>query len=72
MTPIKPAVVLLAFVLVAGCDDFDSLYGGRAPEEPEFSDPTDDDEPGETSERPGEVDPTPTDPTPTDPITPLL
>jgi hypothetical protein len=72
MTPIKLAVVLLACLLVAGCDDFFDRYGGSSQQEPEFSDPTDDDEPGETSERPGEVDPTPTDPIPTDPITPLL
>ncbi len=31
----------MACVLVAGCDDFDSLYGGQRNVEPEFSDPTD-------------------------------
>jgi hypothetical protein len=70
MTPMKPAI-LFACVLLAGCDDYDSLYGGRDRGPPEFSDPTDDDEPGESFGEggfdPGPIDPDPIDPDPTDP-----
>jgi hypothetical protein len=63
MKPALPTMALLACVLVSGCDDFDSLYGGYA-REPQFSDPTDDDEPGEGASLP--TDPPTTDPDPVD------